>query len=267
MSGLLTSILHRPYVFTFLAAFLFLAALRLGWRRTFLWLISGYAMAWVSEISSITNGFPYGLYSYVYENMGGELMVAGVPFFDSLSYAFLTFAGFTTAEYILKKTPHASRLKPYALIFWGAALTMLLDVIVDPIATMGDKWFLRQIHTYAYPGWYFGVPLTNFGGWFLVAFAIIGLNVLLWGLFPELFPEPSGNRRLDKYHGTDGRSPASHNLFMAVLPHLYPAFYAGIALFAIFMSFWVGIWGLGLASSGILLTIAAAGIIKNRRRV
>ncbi|MFA5812540.1 MAG: carotenoid biosynthesis protein, partial [bacterium] len=170
MNGLLQSIIHRPYVFAFLAAYLVLAWRYFGMRRTILWLLSGYAIAWASELSSIQNGFPYGDYKYVYDSMRDELMVAGVPFFDSLSYPFLNFAGFATASFILGRRC-ATGLKAVA---FGALLTMLLDVIVDPVATMGSRWFLGQIHFYVYPGWYFGVPFSNFAGWFLVSFAIIG---------------------------------------------------------------------------------------------
>ncbi len=231
---LLTTILHRPYVFAFLAAYLVLAWRFFGWRRTLLWLISGYAIAWASEISSITNGFPYGEYHYVYGAMPGELMVQGVPFFDSLSYAFLTFAAYAVAVLVLKRR-HPAGIRAVAL---GALLTLLLDVITDPIATMGDKWFLGRIHFYAHPGAYFGVPFSNFAGWFLVAFCIIGFNALCWRLLPRVF-----------HHRTIG--PSDHRTTW-----LYPAFYASIALFSIAVTFWVGDWQLGLCSSGILLGIA-----------
>jgi uncharacterized membrane protein len=230
MNELLTSIIHRPYVFAFLAAYLILGWRFLGTRRTILWLISGYAIAWLSEFSSIHNGFPYGEYHYVYENLTGELLVLGVPFFDSLSYPFLIFAGFATATFILGRR-HANGSS--AAVLLGAILTMLLDVIIDPAATMGDKWFLGKIHYYAHPGWYFGVPLTNFAGWFLVALTIIAFNALAWHRIPSLF-------RKDSEKGPD---------------ILYPAFYAGIALFNIVVTFWIGQWKLGLASSVILLIL------------
>lgn len=231
MNELFVSITNRPYVFVFLAAFLFLGWRFFGWRRTILWLITGYAIAWLSEVSSINNGFPYGEYHYVYESMKGELMVMGVPFFDSLSYPFLTFAGFTTAVFILGRK-HANGT--WASVLLGALLTMLLDVIVDPTSTMGEKWFLGRIHYYAYPGWYFGVPLTNFAGWFAVAFAIIGCNALLWRVMPSQIREYAD--------------------------WMYPAFYAGIALFIISITFWIGEWRLGLASSLILIIVAATAI-------
>lgn len=230
MEGLATSLIHRPYVFIFLAAYLFLSWLRLGPLRLILWLILGYTIALLSEVSSINNGFPYGEYHYFYENLKGELLIAGVPFFDSLSYVFLTFAGFSMAEFILE-----SKGGELWTVFLGAILTTALDVIIDPIATLGDKWFLGQIHWYAHPGEYFGVPLTNFGGWFLVSLTIIGSNVILWKVF--LSPLPIRNN-------------ASSSL-----KWLYPAFYIAIALFSITVSYWVGEWKLGFTSTMILAVI------------
>ena len=242
MDELLTSIVNRPYVFAFLAAYVFLAWRLIGWRKMLLWLVSGYLIAWASEFSSIHNGFPYGEYHYVYESMPGELMVAGVPFFDSLSYTFLTFAGYAMAAFMLGR----ERATGIQAVLVGALLTMLLDVIIDPIATMGEMWFLGKIHYYAHPGWYFGVPLTNFGGWFLVAFAIVGFNLLAWNSFPRVFR-------------SQVPGPGSR------ISWLYPLFYTGIAAFNIAMSFWIGQWKLGLASSVILLIMMITSAISRSR--
>jgi putative membrane protein len=231
MNPLLTTIIQRPYVFLFLAAFLWLAWRRWGGKKTILWLISGYLIAWASEYSSIHNGFPYGHYKYVYENMPGELMIAGVPFFDSLSYPFLAFAGFMTAKFL------TARRRLLFTVLLGAFLTMMLDVIIDPVATMGEKWFLGQIHYYVNPGWYFGVPLTNFGGWFLVALAICGFNAIAWHAFPNFFKEK-------KKHGTHGL--------------LEPLFYISIALFQIVMAFWIGEVRLGMVN---VMIIAVLGVL------
>ena len=257
LSELITTIIHRPYVFAFLAAYLFLAWKRWGWSRTIFWLISGYLIAWISEVSSVNNGFPYGEYHYVYENLKGELLVFGVPFFDSLSYPFLIFAGYTTAEYILN-SPHS----PLTLrgevkgCFLGAFLTMLLDVIIDPIATMGDKWFLGKIHWYVHPGFYFGVPMTNFAGWFLVALAVIVVNRCL--SFPRAL---SGNPVCNK----NSMAPRLNHSGMTTSKHtyLYPTFYIAIALFNIAITFWVGEWKLGIASSVILCIILFFTISSN----
>ena len=235
MDSLIVSIIHRPYVFAFLAAYLFLAWRKWGRKRAIVWLVSGYFIAWASEYSSIHNGFPYGEYHYIYENMPGELMILGVPFFDSLSYPFLIFASYAMAEFILKGSRGMGQ---GARLLLGALLTMLLDVIVDPIATMGDKWFLGQIHWYAHPGWYFGVPLSNFAGWLLVAFAVIAFNVILWRAFPFFFKERSDEGK-----------------FARTFEYIYPLFYISIALFNIAITFWVGEWKLGIASSCVLALV------------
>jgi len=58
------TILFRPYVFAFLAAFLFAASKLIGWPRTWrFWLIS-WTTAFVCEFSSTRNGIPFGQYHY-----------------------------------------------------------------------------------------------------------------------------------------------------------------------------------------------------------
>lgn len=46
---------------------------------------------------------------------------------------------------------------------------MLLDVVLDPLAVQGDRWFLGRVFYYPGGGDYFGVPLVNFAGWALGA--------------------------------------------------------------------------------------------------
>ena len=58
------TIIFRPYVFVFLAAFLFSAIRLIGWPRTWrFWLIS-WVTAFVCEFSSTRNGIPFGWYHY-----------------------------------------------------------------------------------------------------------------------------------------------------------------------------------------------------------
>jgi putative membrane protein len=98
----------RPYVFAFLAAFLFIASRHMGWRRTLFLLAWGYAVAFASEWSSVRTGFPYGLYHYVEApTRDRELWIAGVPFMDSLSYTFLAYFSWSTA--LLAVCPRTGR--------------------------------------------------------------------------------------------------------------------------------------------------------------
>jgi putative membrane protein len=58
-------------------------------------------------------------------------------------------------------------------------LMLWLDVVIDPLAVRGDRWFLGRIFYYPEPGWYFGVPVANFVGWVVVGAAIAwGWDVL-----------------------------------------------------------------------------------------
>ena len=234
MEILLTTILHRPYVFTFLAAFFALGTLFFGWKRTGLWLVIGYAIAWTSEFSAIRTGFPYGWYFYIYENMSGELMIGGVPFWDSLSYTFMIFASFSTATFILNMNPigtKSSRWLPLAAL--TATLTTLLDVITDPLAHLGNEWFLGKIYYYPTPGWYFDVPIANFVGWFFVAFCVAAVFLLV-------------SRRLF------GETPLFQNNKFAIL---FPLFYSSIALFNIIITIYIHHYFLAICSSLVLLPV------------
>jgi putative membrane protein len=56
------------------------------------------------------------------------------------------------------------------------------------VALRGYRWFLGQIYGYPEGGVYFGVPLSNFAGWFLVALVLIRvLQYLISGPAPSRF--------------------------------------------------------------------------------
>jgi putative membrane protein len=227
----------RPYVFIFLACYLALATLHLGFGRTLAFLVSGYLMAWAMEFSSIHTGFPFGLYIYIPATADRELWVLGVPFMDSLSYVFLAYASFTLALLALGSGRwHQGRfsleedrilLKSWRATVLGATLMMALDVVIDPVALRGYRWFLGQIYGYPEYGVYFGVPLSNFAGWFLVALIMIRFLQVLIAHFPA---SPWWNL---------GRRPISCQ------PLLGPALYLGILGFNLFMTFWIGEYTLG----------------------
>ncbi len=93
--------------------------------------------------------------------------------------------------------------------FLGAIFTTLLDVIIDPISKLGSQWFLGEIYYYVEKGFYFGVPFSNFAGWFLVSLAVILFNQGIWQL--------AGGK--------------GETLNMGKKEILYPAFYAGMGAF------------------------------------
>lgn len=177
------TLVMRPYVFAFFAAFLLACVPHVGWRKTLAFTIAGYLIAFASEKLSITTGFPYGWYYYIDDTSHRELWVWGVPFFDSLSYVFLTYCSYTTALFIL--SPLATKgldlitletraiRRSWAALVLGAFLQTFLDIIIDPVALQGNRWFLGQIYGYYEAGLHFGVPISNYAGWLLTSFVLV----------------------------------------------------------------------------------------------
>lgn len=228
------SLLHRPYVTLFLLFFLALSRLEQGWLRTGLWLLTSYGVALAAEWGSIHHGFPFGVYVYHYAELGNDLVVFGVPFFDTLSFSFLSYVSYSFAQFFLsplsmqgldvqRVTPPEIRRAPSTLLL-GAFLMMVVDLIVDPIANLGKFWFLGDIYHYPEPGVHFGVTFANYCGWFVVAAVTIFINQRI-------------DRILEARERRSGRS-----LRRARLPCLglfAPCFWAGIVLFQLGVTYWV----------------------------
>ena len=183
MQLLAGTVAMRPYVFAFLLAYLVAAVCHLGWRKTIIFTIIGYLIAFVSEYSSIHTGLPYGWYYYIDTTSGKELWIAGVPFFDSLSYVFLTYCSYATALLVVSPlkiwrwnlvTLETCRIRrSLSVLILGSLFQVFLDIIIDPVALQGRRWFLGQIYGYKEAGAHFGVPLSNYLGWFLISLLLI----------------------------------------------------------------------------------------------
>ncbi len=198
---LIGTVTMRPYVFAFLTVYLVAAVTHLGWRKTLWFTVIGYLIAFLSEFSSINTGFPYGWYYYIDATRDRELWVAGVPFFDSLSYVFLAYCSYTAAllvvspvkawgwNFVILETRVIRR--SLAVLFLGSLFQVFLDIIVDPVALQGRRWFLGQIYGYREAGTHFGVPLSNYAGWWLTSICLVlalqVIDVRVGGLGEKLF--------------------------------------------------------------------------------
>jgi uncharacterized membrane protein len=223
------SVMLRPYVFVFLLAYLFAAVSRMGWARTATFTAIAWIVAYAAEFSSTRNGFPFGLYHYVETTRDRELWIANVPFFDSLSFTFLCYLGLALA--VLLWAPLAVRRGDFQVadtrairtstrvLLTGAFLTMLLDVVIDPVTLQGERWFLGRIYYYPNGGVHFGVPLSNYVGWFLVALASIGI--------------------FQRFERRPGWSAAGvrHRPYGGLVE---PLIYLGIVVFNLGITFWIG---------------------------
>ena len=251
----LNTILLRPYVFVFLAAFLFFAVQLIGWPRTWrFWLIS-WTTAFVCEFSSTRTGIPFGWYFYNGSTVGQELYLSNVPFMDSISFSFLLFASYCVALGFLLPLDSSASVKraPLRPLQFGVetrtswtvyALTAFLfafiDMVIDPVALRGDRWFLGKIYYYPDPGWHFGVPFANYVGWAVVGLISLAMYFPLDRRLPSLSPRQSITQRL----------------------LLGVGLYYGVLTFNLSVTFWIGEFFMGM--SGLLMHLPALIILTIR---
>ncbi|HLY38557.1 MAG TPA: carotenoid biosynthesis protein [Candidatus Binatia bacterium] len=242
---LLGTVMLRPYVFLFLAVYLFAAVTKMGWTKTAAFTLVAWAIAYAAEYSSTRNGFPFGLYIYVDATRERELWLANVPFFDSLSFSFLCYLGWALAVFLY--APLLARADDFQVVdtravrtswpvlFTGAFLTTLLDLVIDPVTVRGERWFLGRIYYYPAGGVHFGVPLSNYAGWFLVALATIAIFQLLerWSAW--------------------GAAGVRHVRWGGLLE---PLLYLGIVVFNLAITFWIGETQLAVVGCLLFLPVA-----------
>lgn len=269
MSLLVSTLAFRPYVFIFLLIYLVASSCKLGVTRTFLFTLSAWLIAYVSEFSSVRTGLPFGLYHYIPCTTNCELWICGIPFMDSLSFTFLSYTSWTTARVFL--SPSNGRGLTFRLIegdgkgrfSWrivllGAFLMMLLDVVIDPLSLRGDRWFLGKIYYYPVPGAYFGVTIANFIGWFVVG----AVTMTLWGVMDRRMG--GGPRMPADVSGTGASS--GHAFSPPTLDLWGPALYYIILSFNLVMTFYIGEVALGLVGTAIFLPVTAGVLFKITRR-
>lgn len=258
---LFRTFLLRPYVFVFLAAFLFCSIRLLGWRRTGLFFLVTWFTAFVCEFSSIRTGIPFGWYFYTNSTMDQELFIFGVPFFDSLSFSFLLYASYCMALLFLLPARATDGPAPVNVLqrsTWPAfmfhakvrtswpvlKLTVLfftfIDIIIDPVALRGERWFLGKIYYYPDPGVYYGVPLANFAGW-----AVVGLIALSGYFVLDRQLSPASTHK----EGAD--TVMTGNVLLGV------GLYYGVLAFNLGVTFWIGEYQLGMTGLLIFLPLSA----------
>lgn len=155
--------------------------------------------------------FPSGGTTYNGSTLGQELYFSNVPFMDSISFSFLLYAAYCVALCLvlpIRPSPASTHpmLKPLQLdvdarTSWSvylltAFLFAFIDMVIDPLALRGDRWFLGTIYYYPDPGTHFGVPLTNYVGWAVVGLISLAIYFPLERRLPALSLPPSVTHQL-----------------------------------------------------------------------
>jgi putative membrane protein len=139
---------------------------------------ASYFCEWSS--SGPKGWFPFGHYTYLPTTREEEIWVGHLPFMDFLSFSFLVVASLGVVARVWGLSLGEVLTRPvkttWPVFLMSDILFFGIDMVIDPVALRGNRWFLGQIYYYPQGGSYFGVPVANFVGW-----AVLGLMImLLW---------------------------------------------------------------------------------------
>ena len=127
-------------------------------------------ISFVVEFLGVKTGVVFGGY-YTYDNEKNGPMFFGVPILILITWFGLIYMSFNYSIYILD----LKNLEFYNLDFYGkfkicifsSILVAFLDLVLDPIAVDEKRWLWKH------PGFYYGVPILNFIGWFFNCLIIL----------------------------------------------------------------------------------------------
>jgi uncharacterized membrane protein len=161
-----------------------------GGRRTILFLVISVGIGFGFEILGTTTGFLFG--KYYYSSLLGD-EVFGVPVVVPLAWFVITYITFSLAlpkyapsersKKILNFSFPQTKIRAFALpIMVSAFGTVAWDFLIDPMFSNLDPPYWTWEITPSTPQLY-GVPLSNFVGWFVVALFVLGafVTVLKFG--------------------------------------------------------------------------------------
>lgn len=125
----------------------------------------------ILENLSILTGFPFGHYTYS-NYLGPKLFL--VPVLIGLAYFGMGYLSWMLARLILGITQHRwAGHTVYTIPLLASFLMVSWDLTFDPLAsTIGHAWTWEQ------GGSYFGVPFSNFIGWYFTVFIFYQLFAL-----------------------------------------------------------------------------------------
>jgi uncharacterized membrane protein len=134
-----------------------------GAKNIMFFILVIFAVSWCLESLSILIGFPFGNYHYTGTGMIGEVPWIIMPAYLGTGYLSWILSHILSG----KLTPKIEGKQMVVIPFVAAFVMVMWDVVMDPIlSTVQGEWVWED------GGYYFGVPLTNYFGWFLTVFLI-----------------------------------------------------------------------------------------------
>lgn len=157
-----------PPIFILTAAIL--CAISQKTRTAFLLFIAGL-IGFLSEIIGVITSFPYGGYEYT-DKLGYKLF--DVPLVLVCAWIIVSSFALDLISFL--------KIKKIFFPFIFASITTYYDLLIDPLMSGPLGYWVWNNE----PGGFYGVPLENFFGWFLVSLFISVLPWKTWNnsLFP-----------------------------------------------------------------------------------
>lgn len=122
-----------------------------------------FFVGWSFETISVVTGIPFGTYHYT---AAMAPFIGHVPVFVLPAYALMGYLSWRMAVLVYRGIDQTA-LSPGRCAVLAAGLMVIWDLSMDPLrATIEARWIWQH------GGYYFGVPFSNYIGWFVVTFVM-----------------------------------------------------------------------------------------------
>jgi putative membrane protein len=172
---LLLDFIGSLWAYTAFAFVLIHSSLLLGKKKTAILFILALLFGSVSEIVGVKFGWIFG--NYYYNPALSPLILGLVPLMTIVSWAIIIYISYSITNIIVlrglnNKKPNINRDRMVFVILTIILLSAIdgliatgLDMILDPVNVFIGGWY------WIGGGPYFGIPISNFVGWFFVTFS------------------------------------------------------------------------------------------------
>jgi putative membrane protein len=154
------------------------------WWRAVLMAGSAFILTIGAEMFGVATGLLFGNYSYT-EQLG-PLVLGLVPLAIPVAWLMMLYPSYAIAGFLL--SPRSNDFSRYLRAALAALAMTAWDLSLDPRMVRDGNWVWHD------GGPYFGIPLSNFIGWFITALAIY----LVWQVIDrrrvDTAPHPSASR-------------------------------------------------------------------------
>ena len=146
-------------------------ALRYKWSGIVMFLVICLVVSNLLENTSILTGFPFGHYYYT-DALGPKLFL--VPLVIGPAYVSTGYLAWVLGTILVGNVRReTSAFVTFAVPFIASFIMVVWDLCFDPtFSTISHRWIWEQ------GGGYFGVPLTNYLGWFFTVYVFFQLFAL-----------------------------------------------------------------------------------------